>query len=54
LTQVRIALPEGLRIAVVEPRIAVVIGLIKGIATPGQLVAVGEQDRMRRVRLGLR
>ncbi len=43
--QVGVGLPERRSVAVVEARIAVVIGLVDGVAAPGQPVAPGGQDR---------
>ena len=50
--EIGIALPEGLRIAVVDPRVAVVVGLVERVSSAGKPIAIGDLDRT--ARRGLR
>ena len=43
--EIGVAFPERVRRAVVEPRVAAVVGLVVRVAAAGQVVAVGREER---------
>lgn len=42
--EVRVALPERAGIAVVQPRVAVVVGLVDRVSSPREAIAVGDRE----------
>ena len=51
--KIGITLPEGGRITVIKSRVTIVIGLVECIAATWELVAVGEEDGVMWIRLGI-